>query len=179
MGFLSKKNPRQANRYMVRTAKFTHIDDESGVHMVDISVKESSERCASAEGTVQLGADAYSALVEERVTKGDVLTTAQLAGIMGAKETARLIPLCHPIALEAINLTFSLNEKMYSITVRAEATSVGRTGVEMEVLTAVSIASLAIYDMCKSISKDIRITNIHLVSKKGGVHGAYYAHDSH
>ena len=164
---------------MVRMAEFTHIDDESGIHMVDVSTKESSVRCASAEGTVQLGTDAYAALLEKRVTKGDVLTTAQLAGIMGAKETARLIPLCHPIALEAINVTFSFNEKMCSITVRAEATSVGRTGVEMEVLTAVSIASLAIYDMCKSISKDIRITNIHLVSKKGGVHGVYHAHDSH
>ena len=179
MGFLSMEYPRQANRSMARTAKFTHIDDESGVHMVDISIKESSVRCASAEGTVELGANAYTAVVEERVTKGDVLTTAQLAGIMGAKVTSRLIPLCHPIMLEAINLTFSLNEKMYSITVRAEATSVGRTGVEMEVLTAVSIASLAIYDMCKSISKDIRITDIHLVSKKGGVHGVYHAHDSH
>lgn len=160
-------------------AEFTHIDDESGIHMVDVSTKESSVRCASAEGTVQLGADAYAALLEKRVTKGDVLTTAQLAGIMGAKETARLIPLCHPIVLEAINVTFSFNEKMCSITVRAEATSVGRTGVEMEVLTAVSIAALAIYDMCKSISKDIRITNIHLVSKKGGARGAYHAHDSH
>ncbi len=158
-------------------AEFTHLDDGGGIHMVDVSTKEFSVRCASAESTVQLGADAYTALLEQRVAKGDVLTTAQLAGIMGAKETARLIPLCHPIALEAIDLTFSFNERMYSITVRAEATSVGRTGVEMEALTAVSIASLAIYDMCKSISNNIRITDIHLVSKEGGVHGAYHVRD--
>ena len=141
--------------------------------MVDVSKKPSSTRSASAEGIVQLGVDTYTALTQKRIAKGDVLTTAQLAGIMGAKDTARLIPLCHPIPLDSVVLSFSFDEKMHAVRIRANVTSCGRTGVEMEALTAVSIASLSIYDMCKSISKAIRITDIRLVSKDGGVHGRY------
>ncbi len=122
---------------------------------------------------MQLGVDAYAALTQKRIAKGDVLTTAQLAGIMGAKDTARLIPLCHPIPLDSVVLSFSFDEKMHAVKIQAKVTSCGRTGVEMEALTAVSIAALSIYDMCKSISKAIRITDIRLVSKDGGVHGRY------
>ncbi len=159
-------------------SKLSHLDEHNGVHMVDVSTKPSSVRHALAEGVVELGGDAYAALMEERVAKGNVLTTAQLAGIMGAKQTAQLIPLCHSIPLDAVDLTFSFDDLSYSVKVQASVTSCGRTGVEMEALTAVSIASLSIYDMCKSISKAIRITGIQLVSKKGGVHGHYSLHNS-
>lgn len=147
--------------------------------MVDVSNKPSSSRSAAAEGIVELDVDAYTALTEKRITKGDVLTTAQLAGIMGAKDTSRLIPLCHPIPLDSVRLSFSFDEKMHAVKIRAKVTSCGRTGVEMEALTAVSIASLSIYDMCKSISKVMRITGIRLISKDGGVHGRYSVHDHH
>ena len=141
--------------------------------MVDVSKKPSSSRYAVAEAVIELGADAYTALVQQRTAKGDVLTTAQLAGIMGAKQTARLIPLCHQVSLDAVDIEFELNEETHSGTIQAAVTSCGRTGVEMEALTAVTIASLAVYDMCKSISKAIRITDIRLISKDGGVHGSY------
>ena len=156
--------------------EFTHLGNQGGVHMVDVSSKPSSARSAVVEGVVHLGSDAYHALIEQRIVKGDVLTTAQIAGIMGAKETARLIPMCHPVQLDSVDITFSFDEHAYAVKIQATATSYGRTGVEMEALTAVSIASLAIYDMCKSISKAIRITDIRLISKEGGVHGSYSAH---
>ncbi len=159
-------------------AKFSHLGEQGGVHMVDVSAKPSSVRSAVAEGVVHLGADAYLALVEQRAGKGDILTAAQVAGIMGAKETSRLIPMCHPVALDAVDLTFSFDEHAHAVKIQATASSRGRTGVEMEVLTAVSIASLTVYDMCKSISKAIRITDIRLLSKEGGVHGSYSVHDT-
>ncbi len=155
--------------------EFTHLGDKGGIHMVDVSSKPSSKRNASAEASVLLGADAYEALTQKRIAKGDVLTTAQIAGIMGAKDTARLIPLCHPISLDSVELSFLFDETIHAVKIKAEVTSCGRTGVEMEALTAVSMASLSIYDMCKSISKAIRITDIQLISKDGGVHGRYSA----
>ncbi len=155
--------------------KFTHLGDKGGIHMVDVSNKPSSKRNASAEASVLLGEYAYEALTQKRIAKGDVLTTAQIAGIMGAKDTARLIPLCHPISLDSVELSFLFDETTHAVKIKAEVTSCGRTGVEMEALTAVSMASLSIYDMCKSISKAIRITDIQLISKDGGVHGRYSA----
>jgi len=154
-------------------AEFTHLKDNDGIHMVDVSLKPQSVRSAVAEGVVHLGAEAYFALIEQRIAKGNVLTTAQLAGIMGAKDTARLIPMCHPVSLDAVDLSFSFDEHAYAVKIQATVTSFGRTGVEMEALTAVSTASLSMYDMCKSISKAIRITDIRLISKEGGVHGPY------
>lgn len=156
----------------------THLRDQGGVHMVDVSQKSPTERKAVSEGVVHLGEEAFRALVEDRVKKGDVLHTAQLAGIMGAKETARLIPLCHSIALDAVDLTFQPMENTYSIKIQCTVCSCDRTGVEMEALTAVSVAALTIYDMCKSISKAIRITDIRLISKDGGQHGHYCASDT-
>ncbi len=156
--------------------ELTHLQDEGGIQMVDVSTKPASMRCASAEGVVVLGAAAYTALDGKRIEKGDVLTTAQLAGIMGAKDTARLIPLCHPIPLDSVKISFSMDEERHAVTIQSEVTSWGRTGVEMEALTAVSIAALSIYDMCKSISKAIRITDLRLLSKDGGVHGRYSVH---
>lgn len=105
--------------------------------------------------------------------KGDVLTVAQIAGIMGAKKTWELIPMCHPIFLQGIDLNFHLEEKDYSIRIRASVKCDGKTGVEMEALTAVSVAALTVYDMCKAVQKDIEITDIRLLHKSGGVHGAF------
>lgn len=153
--------------------EFTHLEDKGGVRMVDVSGKPSSKRSASAEAVIQLGVDAYTALTKKRIAKGDVFTTAQLAGIMGAKDTARLIPLCHSIPLDSVVFSFSFDENMHAVKIQSKVVSCGRTGVEMEALMAVSIASLSIYDMCKSISKAIRITDIRLVSKEGGVRGRY------
>lgn len=139
--------------------------------MVDVSTKSDSVRTAVASGRVVLGDEAFERVRENDVSKGDVLTTAQIAGIMGAKQTSKLIPLCHDVQVEGVQIEFTLAEDAKAIDVRAYTKSVGVTGVEMEALTAVSIASLTIYDMCKSITKGIRITDVHLLAKTGGQSG--------
>ncbi len=164
---------------MMSIPEFTHLKDNEGIHMVDISHKSPTLRSAVAESVVHLGRDAFGALITNQVAKGDVLTSAQLAGIMGAKETSRLIPLCHPVSLSGVNLSFSLDEKASAVTIQATVTCTDTTGVEMEALTAVSVAALTMYDMCKSISKAIRITNIQLISKDGGAHGNYSVYAPH
>ncbi len=151
----------------------THVDPRGGVHMVDVSDKPSSIRTAVATGKVEIGETAYGLIIEEGIPKGDVLSLAQVAGIMGAKQTSKLIPLCHDVALKGIDVDLALNEQDHSVDIRAFAKSIGPTGVEMEALTAVSVAALTVYDMCKSVSKDIRITGIHLLAKTGGQSGDY------
>ncbi len=141
--------------------------------MVDISEKADSVRTAVATGRVHLGPEAFSRVAENTIQKGDVLAISQFAGIMGAKETSRLIPLCHQVALAGIDVELSPDETMHAIEVRAYAKSVGPTGVEMEALTAVSVSCLTIYDMCKSVTKEMVIENIHLVAKTGGQSGDY------
>jgi len=154
-------------------SEFTHVDPEGGVKMVDVSAKVNSVRTAVAIGKVILGEEAYKRVEENSVRKGDVLSISQIAGIMGAKETSRLIPLCHQVQIQGVDVQLTLVEGEHAVEVRAFAKSIGPTGVEMEALTAVSIASLTVYDMCKSISKDIRIQNIHLLAKTGGASGDY------
>lgn len=141
--------------------------------MVDVSDKNSTRRRALAIGRLLLGREAYDALKEGSITKGDVLTTAQVAAIQGAKETSRLIPLCHPIVLDAVDVEFEFRPDEHALDICATVTNVGRTGVEMEALTAVSVAALVIYDMCKSISKAVRITDIRLILKEGGKSGTF------
>jgi cyclic pyranopterin phosphate synthase len=141
--------------------------------MVDVSVKSHTVRTAVATGRVLLGEEAFVLVKEQRIRKGDVLSTAQLAGIMGAKQTSRLIPLCHDVMLGGIDVELTLEENTQSVEVRAFAKTTGSTGVEMEALTAVSVAALTIYDMCKSVSKGMRIHDIHLVTKTGGQGGNY------
>jgi cyclic pyranopterin phosphate synthase len=141
--------------------------------MVDVSEKNKTVRTAVAAGRVLLGEEAFRLVGESRIRKGDVLGTAQIAGIMGAKETSRLIPLCHDVALRGIDVELTLDEADFAVEIRAFAKSVGPTGVEMEALTAVSVAALTIYDMCKSVSKGIAITDIHLLAKTGGQSGDY------
>lgn len=154
-------------------SSLTHLDPEGGVRMVDVGHKPGSVRTAIAAGRVHLGEEAFRAVAEGTVTKGDVLCTAQVAGIQAAKRTAGLIPLCHNVALAGVEVTFDFCEEDFSLQMQARAKAVGQTGVEMEALTAVSVACLTVYDMCKAISKDILITDIRLLAKAGGASGRY------
>ena len=151
--------------------KLTHIDDDGRAHMVDVADKKDSKRMARARGFVSLSAETLSAIAEGRSKKGDVLAVAELAGIMAAKKTADLIPLCHPLPLSRVKLV--LTPKDDGIAVEAEVGCTGKTGVEMEALTAVSVACLTIYDMVKAIEKSARIGPIELVEKSGGKSGDF------
>ena len=157
----------------VEPLTLSHLDDEGRARMVDISAKSASVRTAVARGRVLIGEEAFRLVQEHRIRKGDVLSVAQVAGILGAKQTSRLLPLCHDVLLEGVDLDFELNEADFAIEVRAFVKTTGPTGVEMEALTAVSVAALTIYDMCKSVSKDIAITDTHLLAKTGGQSGDY------
>ena len=152
---------------------FTHFNEQGRAKMVNVGEKPISERTAVAAGSVLVNENTFALIRSGGMKKGDVLTTAQIAGIMGAKRTSEVIPMCHPVAVNGINLTLSLNEKRYAVEITAEVSCDGRTGVEMEALTAVSIAALTVYDMCKAVQKDMVITDIRLLRKTGGVHGDF------
>lgn len=149
-------------------AALTHTDAQGRASMVDVSRKTQSCRIASAQATVLLGPTAFSLLRENQLVKGDALAVAQIAGILGSKQTSNLIPLCHPLPLNHVSVTFDLNEAEEAVIVTATCRTMGRTGVEMEALTAASVAALTIYDMCKAVSHNIIITDIKLISKTGG-----------
>ena len=149
---------------------FTHFNEQGRAKMVDVGEKPISERTAVAAGSVLVNENTFALIRSGGMKKGDVLTTAQIAGIMGAKRTSEVIPMCHPVAVNGINLALSLNEERYAVEITAEVSCDGRTGVEMEALTAVSIAALTVYDMCKAVQKDMVITDIRLLRKTGGVH---------
>ncbi len=154
---------------------FSHFDETGAATMVDVGDKAHTNRRALACGQVQVS-DATLALIKSGgFKKGDVLSIAQLAGIMGAKQTANLIPLCHPLPLTSVKLRLSLQEQPAAVLVEAEAKTGGQTGVEMEALTAVSVACLTVYDMCKAVQKDMVITGIRLLEKEGGRSGLYRA----
>lgn len=158
---------------MTDSPTLTHLNPAGGVKMVDVGEKPDSIRTALASGRVWMGRDVFEAVRENNVRKGDVLSVAQIAGIMGAKHTSRLIPLCHDLHLKGVDVELILTEENHSVEIRAYAKSIGQTGVEMEALTAVSISALTVYDMCKSLSKNMRITDIHLLAKTGGMSGDY------
>lgn len=151
--------------------QLSHVDDQGRVRMVDTGNKEITQRRAVASAKVLMNGDTVAALREHRTPKGDPLEAARLAGIMGAKRTADLIPLCHPLPLTHVDVQASVEDDGVSLT--AEVSTNAQTGVEMEALTAVSIAALTIYDMCKALEKGIRITEIRLESKTGGKSGDY------
>lgn len=151
----------------------THVNPQGGVQMVDVSAKHDSTRTAVASGRVVVGEEAFALITANKVRKGDVLGVAQIAGIMGAKQTSKLIPLCHDVALKGVDLEFEMNPDDFAVEIKALTKTIGPTGVEMEALTAVSVAALTVYDMCKSVSKAIRITDIHLLAKTGGQSGDY------
>ena len=158
---------------MPDTPTLTHTNPHGGVHMVDVGHKPESMRTAVAAGRVVLGEQAFRLVQENKVRKGDVLATAQIAGILGAKQTSKLIPLCHDVQLKGVDVELTLNEDDFTVEIRGYTKTFGPTGVEIEALTAVSVAALTIYDMCKSVSKNIQITNVHLLAKTGGQSGDY------
>lgn len=157
------------------THKLTHLDDSGQASMVDVSDKPDTERSATAVGSVYMQPETLQLIREGNIKKGDVLTVARIAGIMGAKRTSELIPLCHPIPLTKIGVELAIDEDANAIHITAIARTTGKTGVEMEALTAVSVAALTIYDMAKAVDRGMKISNIRLLEKHGGVHGDYIA----
>ena len=154
---------------------FSHFDDGGNAVMVDVSDKPETRREAVAEALVRCKAETLSLIREGDVKKGDVLSVARLAGIMGAKQTAALIPLCHPLPLSAVSLDLSLDEGASAVRIRATCRTDGKTGVEMEALTAVCVAALTVYDMIKAVQKDAVIDGIRLLEKTGGKSGTFKA----
>ena len=152
---------------------FTHFNHQGRAKMVDVGEKSISRRTAVAAGRVLVNDATFALIQSGGMKKGDVLTVAQIAGVMGAKRTPDLIPMCHPILIDGIDLQLSLDESRKSVEIVATVSCDGRTGVEMEALTAVSAAALTVYDMCKAVQKDMTITDIRLLSKTGGVHADY------
>jgi cyclic pyranopterin phosphate synthase len=155
--------------------KLTHLGRSGAARMVDVSAKPETERLAVAEGRVIMSASTLDLVIEGDAKKGDVLGVARLAGIMAAKRTHELIPLCHPLAISQIALDLEPDRKLPGIMVRASVKVAGRTGVEMEALTAVAVACLTVYDMVKAVERDMRIEGIRLLEKRGGKSGHYRA----
>lgn len=153
---------------------FTHFDADGRARMVDVGEKPVTERYARAGARVMVSDETFALIKSGGVKKGDVLTVAQIAGIMGAKRTPDLIPMCHPILLDGVKLHLALDEEHCCVVIEAEVSCTGRTGVEMEALTAASVAALTVYDMCKAVQKDMVISDIRLLEKTGGVHGEYH-----
>ena len=156
-------------------ADFTHFDAEGKAVMVDVSDKAVTERVAEAKGSVIMQPATLQMIRDGGVKKGDVLSVARLAGIMGAKRTPELIPLCHPLALTSVTVDLTLDEERSAVDITATCKLKGRTGVEMEALTAVAVAALTVYDMCKAVDRGMRITEVRLTQKEGGKSGRYEA----
>jgi cyclic pyranopterin monophosphate synthase len=155
--------------------RLTHFDRDGNAVMVDVGDKAVTERVATARGSVVMLPATLKAIVAKGIKKGDVLAVARLAGIMAAKRTHDLIPLCHPLALSAVSLDLTPNKKRNSVDISATVKISGKTGVEMEALTAVSVAALTVYDMCKAIDRGMTLTDIRLVHKSGGKSGTFNA----
>src|SRR5262245_28033414 len=154
-------------------SKLTHLDDKGQARMVDVSAKDVTTRLATARGRVAMNAKTLAMITEGRAKKGDVLAAARIAGIMAAKKAHELIPLCHPLLISGVMVDFTPDTKNSTIEVAATVKVEGKTGVEMEALTAVSVACLTIYDMCKSADRAMRISDIRLVEKSGGKSGHF------
>ncbi len=153
--------------------EFTHFDEKGNATMVDVSSKDVTKRQATAEGTITVSRDVMDAIAGKKVKKGDVLTVAQVAGIMGAKKTSELIPMCHLLNLANAQITFEMNPEDCSIRTLCTVKTTGKTGVEMEALTGVSVALLTIYDMCKALDRTMEIGKVRLLEKSGGKSGHY------
>jgi cyclic pyranopterin monophosphate synthase len=157
------------------TKRLTHLDESGRARMVDVGHKPDSERVATARGAVVMQPETLRLIIEGNVKKGDVLAVAQLAGVMAAKRTSELIPLCHPLLLSHIAVTCTPNPAQNQVDIEATVRLRGKTGVEMEALTAVSVAGLTIYDMAKAVDRTMRLTDVRLVAKEGGQSGVYRA----
>ena len=158
-------------------SELTHFNEQGRAHMVDVTAKAVTHRVAVAAGEIRMAPETLQKVREGTMKKGDVLAVAQVAGIQAAKHNWELIPMCHPLPLTGIDITFALSDDPCMVEIRAEVTCTGVTGVEMEALTAVSVAALTIYDMCKAVQKDMRIEHIRLLSKSGGKSGDYRTED--
>jgi cyclic pyranopterin phosphate synthase len=158
---------------MAEEQQFTHFDTAGNARMVDVSQKGETDRRASAAGSITMSPLAYGMVRQGTVKKGDVLGVARIAGIMAAKKVDQLIPLCHPLAITGVEIAFSFNNEQCAIDIEATVSITGRTGVEMEALTAVSVAALTIYDMCKAVDKTMVISDIRLLRKSGGKSGLF------
>ena len=154
-------------------SEFTHFDEKGNACMVDVSDKDVTRRRATAQGTIKVNREVMDAVLGRKIKKGDVFTVAQVAGIAGTKRTSDLIPMCHPLSLTNAKVSFRTDEEVCSITAVCTAVTDGKTGVEMEALTGVSVTLLTIYDMCKAIDKRMEIKDIRLVEKTGGKSGDF------
>lgn len=154
-------------------SEFTHFDEKGNAYMVDVSEKDVTRRSATAQGTIKVSREVMDAVLGRKIKKGDVFTVAQVAGIAGTKRTSDLIPMCHPLSLTNAKVSFRIDEEACSITAVCTAVTDGKTGVEMEALTGVSVTLLTIYDMCKAIDKRMEIKDIRLVEKTGGKSGDF------
>jgi len=154
-------------------SKFTHIDDEGRVRMVDVTAKKPTVRTAVAGGVIDMNPETFDLIQNQKVKKGNVLETARIAGIMAAKKTSELIPMCHPLNITHIQVDFSPDASESCMGIEATVRAIDQTGVEMEAITAVSVAALTIYDMCKSYDKEMTISKIQLLKKSGGKSGTY------
>lgn len=153
--------------------ELTHFNQEGRARMVDVSQKSETVRVAVARGEIRMKPETLALVRDKALAKGDVLAVSQVAAIMGAKKTPDIIPMCHPLFLSGIDVSFNIDQKESKIEIEATVKNTGQTGVEMEALTAVSVAALTIYDMCKAVEKDMVISNIRLLSKSGGKSGYY------
>lgn len=160
------------------SGKLTHLDDAGNAHMVDVSEKQVTTRIAVASGRVSMQPDTLQLIRSGMAKKGDVIATARIAGIMAAKRTHELIPLCHPLAISKITVDLDINEPANAVDVTANVKVEGKTGVEMEALTAVSVACLTVYDMVKAVDRGIIISDVKLIEKQGGKSGHFKAHPS-
>ena len=154
-------------------SSFTHIDDKGRVRMVDVTDKQPTTRVAVAGGAVIMKPETLKLIGDQKVKKGNVLETARIAGIMAAKKTSELVPMCHPLNLTHVQVDFNPDETKHCIAIEASTRTIDQTGVEMEALTAVSAAALTIYDMCKSYDREMTISGIRLLEKSGGKSGKY------
>lgn len=156
-------------------SKFTHFNEEGRAKMVDVSEKNISSRVATAESIIEVSKEIYEGIINEKMKKGDVLAVAQVAGIMAAKNTHQIIPMCHPLQLSGIDISFNWDtDDGYKLHIKATVKVKGQTGVEMEALTAASAAALTVYDMCKALDKGMIIRETKLLSKSGGKSGDYF-----
>jgi cyclic pyranopterin monophosphate synthase len=157
------------------TEKLTHFDDRGAARMVDVGAKDETHRLATAEGSIAMKAETLSLVASGSAKKGDVLGVARVAAIQAAKRTSELIPLCHPVPLTSVSVDFELDPASSSVRCRVTAQCTGRTGVEMEALTAVSVALLTVYDMCKAVDRGMTISQVRLIEKSGGKSGTFRA----
>ncbi len=154
-------------------ATLSHIDEQGRVRMVDVTGKDVTQRVATARGVVTMRAETLAAIAEGQIPKGDVLTVARIAGIMAAKRTSELIPMCHPLNISGVEVKLTPHEEPPSVEIEATLRIAGKTGVEMEALTAVSVAGLTIYDMCKAVDREMTVGEIRLMHKSGGKSGTF------